>query len=91
MIDAMESICEEIKEKDTAVTRYENILFTALLSCKNTEFKTTIQTVKDQWDIGAPNIDADCTKAAAIAKYTNLPKLEKQTPLAASFVTDIVK
>ena len=91
MIDAMETICDKIKEKDTVVTRYENILFTAFLSCKNTEFKTTIQTVKDQWGIGAPNINAYHIKAITIAQYSNLPKLEKHTPPEDSFVTDIVK
>ena len=86
----MEILCEEVKEKDTDVTRYKNILFTTLISCKINKFRTTIQTVKDQWDIGLSAIDANHIKDVVTAKYNNFPKHDKTTPLVASFVADIV-
>ena len=39
MLDAMDLLYNEIEEINVPVTRYENVLFTALLSGTNVEFK----------------------------------------------------
>ena len=80
MLDAIQELHDEISYQDGPLARYESLLFRALLSGTNVEFKNAMQRKKDDWDDGTA-FTYDEIKSAALRKYNNLVEVSTVPPM----------
>mmetsp|Transcript_13448 Transcript_13448/g.15432 ORF Transcript_13448/g.15432 Transcript_13448/m.15432 type:complete len:115 (+) Transcript_13448:798-1142(+) len=71
MLNAIQELHNETSYQDGPLARYESLLFRALLSGTNIEFKNAMQQKKDDWDDVTMFIHNEI-KSAALQKYNTL-------------------